>query len=134
MIKKVLVFCSVLCGITAILSLIMGIRVLFGTGGNFYNYHVGIRIFGMAQSGTIGGFIGNLLGVAVSCAGFGAMAFYGFVDSPNAKKNAFVFGLIMTGVCLISVISAIITKKFTIGDLYMLALPAAYTFAILKSA
>ena len=138
MMRKIVIFCSVLCGITAVLSLIMGIRVLFtGTGSSypgFYNYYIGIRVFSMAQSGSIGGFIGNLLGVAVSCVGFGAMALYGFMNSQNAKKNAFVFGLIMTGVCLISVISAIISKSFTIGDLYMLALPAAYTFAILKSA
>ena len=133
--RKIVIFCSVLCGITAVLSLIMGIRVLFaGSGSGYYNYHIGIRMFGMAQSGTIGGFIGNLLGVAVSCVGFGALALYGFMNSQNAKKNAFIFGLIMTGVCLVSVISAIITKSFTIGDLYMLALPAAYTAAVLKSA
>ena len=134
--RKVVIFCSILCGITAVVSLIMGIRVIFlGTGNNGYaNRIIGISIFGMAQSGTIGGFIGNLLGVAVSCVGFGAMALYGFINSQNAKKNAFVFGLIMSGVCLISVISAIITKTFTIGDLYMLALPVAYTIAVLTSA
>ena len=138
MMRKIVIFCSVLCGITAVLSLIMGIRVLFAGMGNspyrYYNYYIGIRVFSMAQSGTIGGFIGNLLGVAVSCVGFGAMTLYGFMNSQNAKKNAFVFGLIMTGVCLVSVISAIITKSFTIGDLYMLALPAAYTFAVHKYA
>ena len=127
--RKISIFCSVLCGITAILSLVMGVRVLTGHG-----YIIGLRIFSLAQNGTITGFIGNLLGVAVSCVGFGAMALYGFINSQNAKKNAFVFGLIMSGVCLISVISAIITKTFTIGDLYMLALPVAYTIAVLTSA
>ena len=131
--RKIVIFCSVLCGITAILSLVMGIRVLFiGTKSN--SYFIALRVFSMAQSGTISGFIGNLLGVAVSFAGFGAMALYGFANSQNAKKNAFVFGCIMTGVCLISVIVAIVSKTFTIGDLYMLALPAAYTLAVLKSA
>ena len=133
MIRKIVIFCSVLCGITAVLSLVRGIRVLvIGTGNN--NYFVALRVFGMAQSGTIGGFIGNLLSVAVSCVGFGALAFYGLIGSQNAKKNAFFFGLIMTGVCLISVIVSIFSKTFTIGDLYMLALPAAYTIAVLKSA
>lgn len=129
--RKVVIFCSILCGITALLSIFMGIRVLTGTGNNYF---IGIRVFGMAQNGTMGGFIGNLLGIAVSGVGYGAMALYGFMNSQNAKKNAFVFGLIMTGVCLVSVIVSIASKTFTIGDLYMLALPAAYTFAVLKSA
>ena len=127
--KKVIIFCSVLCGITAVLSLIMGIRVLSG-----HSYIITLKIFSMAERGTLTGFIGNLLGVAVSCVGFGALAVCGFIDSQNAKKNAFFFGLAMTGLCLISMISAIFTKSFTIGDLYILALPAVYTLAVLKSA
>lgn len=127
--KKIIIFCSVLCGITAVLSLIMGIRVLTGQG-----YYIGLRIFSMAERGTITGFIGNLLGIAVSCAGFGVLAVCGFGNSQSMKKNAFVFGLIMTGVCLVSMIAAIFTKNFTIGDLYILALPAVYTLAVLKSA
>ena len=129
MARRIVIFCSILCGITAVLSVVMGIRVLTGHG-----YIIGLRIFSMAQKGTMTGFIGNLLGMAVSCVGFGVLALYGFINSQEAKKNAFIYGLIMTGVCLISVIVAIASKTFTIGDLYMLALPAAYTFAVLKSA
>lgn len=127
--KKVINICSVLCGITAVLSLIMGIRVL--TGGNFL---IGLRIFNMAESGTFISFLGNLLGAAVSCLGFGALALYGFGSSHSAKRNGFIYGLIMTAICLISMIAAIIGRSFTIGDIFIAALPAVYTFAVLKSA
>lgn len=127
--KKVISICSVLCGITALLSLVMGIRVL--TGGNFF---IGLRIFSMAESGTFIGFIGNLLGIAVSCLGFGILAVCGFKGSQDAKRKGFIYGLIMTGICLISMIAAIIGRSFTIGDLFIAALPAVYTFAVLKSA
>lgn len=127
--KKVINACSVLCGVTALLSLVMGIRVL--TGGNFF---IGLRIFSMAENGTFIGFIGNLLGVAVSCLGFGALAVYGFGSSQNAKRSGFIYGLIMTGICLVSMIAAVIGRSFTIGDLFIAALPAVYTFAVLKSA
>ena len=127
--KRVITICSVLCGIVALLSLVMGIRVLTGHG-----FFIGLRIFSMAESGTFIGFIGNLLGIAVSCAGFGVLAWYGFGKSQSAKKNGFIYGLVMTGICLISMIAAIIGRQFTIGDLFILALPAVYTFAVLKSA
>lgn len=127
--KRVINICSVLCGIVALLSLVMGIRVLTGHG-----FFIGLRIFSMAESGTFIGFIGNLLGIAVSCAGFGALAWYGFSQSQSAKKNSFVYGLVMTGICLVSMVAAIIGREFTIGDLFILALPAVYTYAVLKSA
>lgn len=127
--KKVINACSVLCGVTALLSLVMGIRVL--TGGSFF---IGLRIFSMAENGTFIGFIGNLLGVAVSCIGFGILAFCGFGSSQSAKRNGFIYGLIMTGICLVSMIAAIIGRSFTIGDLFIAALPAVYTFSVLKSA
>ncbi|MDE5992561.1 MAG: hypothetical protein K2G87_05870 [Oscillospiraceae bacterium] len=127
--KKVINICSVLCGIVALLSLVMGIRVL--TGGRFF---IGLRIFSMAENGTFISFIGNLLGIAVSCLGFGALALYGFVSSQNAKRNSFIYGLIMTAICLISMVASIFSRSFTIGDLFIAVLPAVYTFAVLKSA
>ena len=127
--KKVINICSVLCGIIAVLSLIMGIRIL--TGGNFF---IGLRIFNMAEKGTFISFIGNLLGVAVSCLGFGSLAVCGFQGSKSAKRSGFIYGLIMTAICLISMIASIIGRSFTVGDLFIAVLPAVYTFAVLKSA
>ncbi|MBD5146700.1 MAG: hypothetical protein HDT21_12445 [Ruminococcus sp.] len=127
--KKVINICSVLCGITALLSLVMGVRALTGR-----SYYTGFRIFNMIESGRVFGFIGNFLGFAVVCIGFGILAVCGFIGSQAAKRKGFIYGLIMTGICLISVIAAIIGRSFTIGDLFIAALPAVYTFAVLKSA
>lgn len=127
--KKVINVCSVLCGITALLSLIMGIRVL--TGGSFF---IGLRIFSMAENGTFIGFIGNLLGMAVTVLGFGILAVCGLDGSQKAKRNGFIYGSILTGICLISMIAAFIGRSFSIGDLFIFALPAVYTYATLKSA
>ncbi|MCH5349566.1 MAG: hypothetical protein J1E40_09600 [Oscillospiraceae bacterium] len=127
--KKVIYICSFLCGITAFLLFIFGIRAITG-----YRYYIGLRIFYMASSGAITGVIGNLLGLAVSCLGFGALAVYGFMSSQKAKKNSFIYGLIMTGICFASLVSAFVTRTANLGDLYFAALPAIYTFAVLKSA
>ena len=127
--KKVIYSCSVLCGAVALLSLVMGVRVLTGK-----SRFVTLRIFSMAASGSITGFIGNLLGIAVTCLGFGMLAVCGFRSSQKAKKEAFMYGIAMTAVCLVSMIAAIVSKSFTVGDLFITALPAIYSFAVLKSA
>lgn len=127
--KRVVNICSVLCGITAAASLIMGISVLMGKSFIF-----DFRVFGIVESGTFFGFIGNVLGTAISCIGFGLLAWYGFGKSQSAKRNGFIYGLVMTGICLISMIAAIIGGGFTLGNLFIFALPAVYTYAVLKSA
>lgn len=127
--KKTVTVCSVLCAVAALASLVMGIRVLTGHG-----FFIGLRIFSMAEQGTFIGFIGNLLGIAVACLGFGALAACGFGLIKNAQKNGFIYGLVMTGICLISMIAAIFSGSFSIGDLFIFALPAVYTYAVLKSA
>lgn len=127
--KKVINICSVLCGVTALLSFVMGVRALMGR-----SYYAGFRIFNMIESGRGFGFIGNFLGFAVVCIGFGILAVCGFLSTQAAKRKGFIYGLIMTGICLISMIAAVIGGSFTIGDLFIAALPAVYTFAVLKSA
>ena len=127
--KKVIYSCSILCGITALITLVLGIRVLTG-----HNYIIGLRIFNMAARGSFTGFIGNLLGIAVTCLGFGMLAVCGFIGSQKAKRDGFIYGIAMTVVCLVSMIAAIVSKNFTIGDLFLTALPAVYTIAVLKSA
>lgn len=127
--KKVIYFCSVLCGIVAVASLIMGISVLFGK-----SFFFDTRVFGIVEHGTFFGFIGNIVGTAISFIGFGLLAWYGFGKSQSAKRNGFIYGLVMTGVCLISMIAAIVGGGFTLGNLFIFVLPAVYTFAVLKSA
>jgi len=127
--RKFLDITSVLCIIVALASLVMGVRVLTGHG-----MFVGLAIFSMARQGTFMGFIGNILGIAVTCGGFGAMAYYGFSGGLNAKKKAFGYGIAMTVICGISLLFAIFGHIFTIGDLLIVALPAVYTYAVLRTA
>ncbi len=129
--RKLIDITSVLCAIVAVVSLIMGIRVLTGHG-----YFVGLAIFSMARQGTMLGFIGNLLGIAVTCGGFGAMGFYGFTSyrSASYRKYAFIWGLVMSAICLLSLVCSIFARSFNFGDIILLALPLLYTYGIFKSA
>lgn len=129
--KETIRITSVLCGIMAVISIVTGIRVLTGHG-----YFVGLAIFSMARSGTVMGFFGNIIGMALTALGFGAMAVFGFslVKSSAIRKKAFVWGVVMSVLCLISVICSIFARSFNFGDIILLALPVVYTYAVLKSA
>lgn len=129
--RKLIDITSLLCGLTAIVSLIFGIRVLTGHG-----YFIGLALFSMTRQGTVFGFIGNIIGIAVTCGGFGAMGFYGLTSSRSAssRKNAFIWGLVMSAVCLVSLVCSIFAGSFNFGDIIFLALPLIYTYGIFKSA
>ena len=129
--RKLIDITSVLCGLVALVSLIMGVRVLTGHG-----YFMGLAIFSMVRRGTMMGYLGNIIGVAVTCGGFGAMGFYGLTSyrSSSSRKNAFIWGLIMSAICLVSFACSIFARTFNFGDLVLLALPLLYTFGIFKSA
>lgn len=126
--KKAVSVCSVLCGIVAVLSLIFGIRALSGN-----NFFIGLRIFNLAAQGSFMGFIGNIMGIAVTCLGFGILALCGFSGTQSAKKKGFIYGLIMTGICAVSMIAAIFSHTFSLGDVFITLIPAGYTIALLKS-
>lgn len=129
--RKLIDITSILCGITALVSLILGIRVLTGHG-----YFIGLALFSMVRRGTVFGFIGNIVGIAITCGGFGAMSFYGFTSdrSASCRKNAFVWGLVMSLICFVSLICSIFAGSFNFDDIIFLALPLIYTFGIFKSA
>ena len=128
--KKAVSVCSVLCAVVALATLALGVRAVF-TNNSFY---VGLSLFHFAAQGTFMGFIGNILGIAVTCLGFGALALFGFSGTQSAKKSGFIYGLIMTGICVLSMIAAIAGKSFSMGDVFITLLPAVYTYAVLKSA
>lgn len=129
--RKTIRICSFLCAVMALLTLVMGIAAITG-----HNIFIGIRLFSLAADGGFTGFLGNLLGIAITFFGFGALALYGFNSEKDtsARKNAFIYGCIMTVICIISAIFSIVTRKFTMGDLLAAALPAIYTFAVFRSA
>lgn len=128
--RKLIDITSLLCGIAAIVSLIFGIRVLTGHG-----YFIGLALFSMTRQGTVFGFIGNIIGIAVTCGGFGAMGFYGLTSprSASSRKNAFIWGLVMSVICLVSLVCSIFAGSFNFGDIIFLALPLIYTYGIFKS-
>jgi len=128
--KRVLSSCSVLCGIIALAALVFGIRGLFDSS----HFFIDLALFNMIAKGRFMGFIGNVLSVVILCGGFGAMAYYGFSGGLNAKKKAFGYGIAMTVICGISLLFAIFGHIFTIGDLLIVALPAVYTYAVLRTA
>ena len=126
--RKAIDTCSFLCGAVSLLTLIFGIKALTGK-----SYFIGLSLFNMAAKGTFFGFVGNLLGIVITCAGFGAMAFCGFKYSSSSKRKGFIYGAAMTVICLLSAIASIISRSFGMGDIMMLILPAAYTFLMFKS-
>lgn len=128
--KKVLSSCSVLSGVIALAALVFGIRGLFDSS----HFFIDLALFNMVAKGSFMGFIGNVLSVLILCGGFGAMAYYGFSGGQSAKKKAFGYGIAMTAICGVSLLFAIFGHIFTIGDLLIVALPAVYTYAVLRTA
>ncbi|MCD7731546.1 MAG: hypothetical protein LUI05_08655 [Oscillospiraceae bacterium] len=128
--KETLKVTSALCGILAIISLITGIRVITGNG-----LFIGIAFFSMTRSGTVMGFFGNIISMALTVIGFGTMAYCGFAikKNPTFRKKAFIWGLIMSAICILSLIVSIFGKSFNFGDIILLALPLVYTYAIFRS-
>lgn len=129
--KKVLSSCSVLSGVIALAALVFGIRGLFDSS----RFIVDLAMFSMVATGSFMGFIGNVLSVVILCGGFGAMAYYGLIASGSSShKKAFGYGVAMTAICGVSLLFAIFGHIFTIGDLFIFALPAIYTYAVLRTA
>lgn len=129
--KQTIKITSLLCAVLAAVSVITGITVLTGRG-----YFVGLSMFSMARQGTFMGYFGNIVGMALTAIGFGKMAFFGLFPSSGTgeKKKAFIWGAVMTGICALSVIFSAAGGRFNFGDVVLLALPAVYTYAMLKSA
>ncbi len=128
--KKVVTACSVLSAIISVAALIFSLKGLFTSHGMI----VDLALFTFIARGTFMGFIGNVLSAAVLCGGFGVMAFYGFSDGQTANRRAFMYGVAMTIICVLSLIISIVYRTFTVGDLLIAALPAVYTYAVLRSA
>ena len=128
--KKVVTACSVLSAVISVAALIFSLKGLFTSHGLV----VDLALFTFIAKCTFMGFIGNVLSAAVLCGGFGIMAFYGIDGGQAAKRRAFGYGIAMTIICGLSLIISIVYRTFTIGDLLIAALPAVYTYAVLKSA
>jgi hypothetical protein len=130
-VKKVINATSVLSLVLALTALVTGVRVMTGHG-----FFVGIAFFSMTRNGTVMGFFGNILSIALTVMGFGAMGLYGLDMSIRRKhsKEAFIWGCVMTALCLLSLVCSLIGRSFNMGDIMLLLLPCVHTFCIMKSA
>lgn len=130
--KRFISIVSALSIITAALALILNIRVLFG--GSFM---FGFAMFSMIRGGSFMSYLGNLLGMLITVAGFGAMGLFGALLSifkkENARRSAFISGVVMTGMALVSMLFSIFGGRFTIGDIIILLIPALFTFFIVQT-
>lgn len=125
--KKVLQISSVLCGILALSGIWLAFRSLFGNG-----YFVNWALFSMTRSGTAFGMLGNIIGIAFTVIGFGAMCFYGLFK--KGGRNAFIWGAVMTVLSVVSLIMSIFGGSFNFGDILLLVLAGAYTYSTIKLA
>lgn len=125
--KKVLQITSVLSGILALSGIWLGIRSLFVRG-----YFVSWALFSMTRSGSAFGMLGNIIGIAFTVIGFGAMCYYGLFR--KGGKNAFVWGAVMTVLSVLSLLMSLFSGSFNFGDILLLLLAGAYTYSTIKLA
>ncbi|MGN0687227.1 MAG: hypothetical protein ACI4KA_03875 [Oscillospiraceae bacterium] len=130
--KRFISIMSVISLLTAAIALVLNIKVLFGGSIMF-----GFMMFSMIRTGSFMGYIGNLLGLLITVAGFGAMGLFGALLSifkkESARRGAFLAGISMTVLALISMIFSIKGGIFTMGDIIILLLPALFTFFIVQT-
>lgn len=125
--KKVLQISSVLCGILALSGIWLAFRSLFS-----HSYFVSWALFSMTRHGTAMGMLGNIIGIAFTVIGFGAMCYYGLFK--KGGKNAFIWGAVMTALSALSLIMSIFGGSFNFGDILLLALSGTYTYSTIKLA
>lgn len=126
--EKTLNATSILSLLIAIIMLMLGIRALFGR-----SVFVGLALFSMARNGTAMEFIGNILGIIIACGGFGLMGMHGLSSSNSSKQSGVIYGIIMTIICIISMICSMVIKSLGLGDILMVLLPVAYTIAVINT-
>ncbi len=125
--KKALKVTSFLCLLVAVLSVIFGIVTLTSANRSFF---VGFAMFNVIRSGTFMGFIGNLIGMALTFASFGLMVFFSL---KGKDKNALIWSLIAIVLSVISLVIVLIGKMMSFGDIIITLLPVAHLFLIFKN-
>ena len=89
-------------------------------------------LFSMTKSGTAFGMLGNIIGIAFTAIGFGAMCFYGLFKKDG--RNAFIWGIVMTVLSVLSLLMSLFNGSFNFGDILLLILTGAYTYSTIKLA
>ena len=102
----------VLCFLVAAASVIFA---LFAQ--NAKGFFVGLAFFRTVQSGGFIGMIGNIFGVLLTAGGFAAAGYFGLTKD---DKKALIASVLMSGLCLISLIFTFFQGTFTLGDVIIL--------------
>lgn len=125
--KKALKVTSYLSLLVAVLSVIFGVITLTSANRSFF---VGFAMFNVISRGTFMGFIGNLVGMALTFASFGLMGFYTLKGN---DKKALIWSLVAVVMAVISLVIVIIGRIASFGDIIITALPVVHVFLIFKN-
>lgn len=126
--KKVLKVTAWLCLIMAVLAVIFGFMSFKVANRSFY---MGYALFNTIASGGIMGFIGNLAIIAFTVVCYGLAGLNTLVDR---KKEALIWSAITSLLALVSLVTALLGRKMTLGDVVVAAVPVVQTLLIIKSA
>lgn len=128
---NVLKFLVVMCAISCIMILFANIPTLFSK--SWFLHHMTL---GIIRSGGALGFLGNLIVIIAMAYCYGSMAYEGFMilSYKSHHKQALLYGLICTGICILSMIFSIAGKMFVLGDLVVVLFAILYCVAVLINA
>lgn len=126
--KKVLKITAWLCLLMAVAAIICGVIALNATKRSFF---MGYSLFGIIANGGIMGFIGNLAIIAFTVICYGLAGLNTLADR---KKDALIWSAITSLLALVSLVTALLGHKITLGDVIVMAIPVVQTFLIIKSA
>ncbi len=116
---------SVLCLVVAVASIIFAV---FASGAK--GWFVGLALFRVVEGGNFLGMIGNIFGVLLTVAGFGAAGLFGLGKN---DKRALKSSGAMLALCVVSMLFTLIGGGFTFGDILIAVPPALILFSLLKS-
>ncbi|MBQ8171651.1 MAG: hypothetical protein IJZ95_06665 [Oscillospiraceae bacterium] len=116
---------SLLCLAVAAASVIFA---FFASGAK--GWFVGIALFRVVEGGNFLGMIGNIFGVLLTVAGFGAAGLFGLGKN---DRRALISSGAMIALCAVSMIFTLIGGSFTLGDILIAVPPALILVSLLKS-
>lgn len=126
--KKVLKITAWLCLLMALAAVVCGIFAFKVTNRSFF---VGYSLFGIIANGGVMGFIGNLAIIAFTVICYGLAGLNTLADR---KREALIWSAITSILAIISLVTALIGRKMTLGDVVVAAIPIVQTFLIVKNA
>lgn len=126
--KKVLKITAWFCLFLAAAAVVCGIMSFRVANRSFF---MGYALFNVVARGNVMGFIGNLAIIAFTVVCYGLAGLNTLVDR---KKEALIWSAITSLLALVSLVTALLGRKMTLGDVVVTAVPVVQTLLIIKSA